>query len=134
MGCSIIPSTHMASLDASAVANLLKEFGQRTELRGGNPYRARAYTRAAENLRTLTLPLETVIAQERLREIPGVGEAIADIIIKLHKTGTHPALEGMRRKIPESALELLSIPGLRADKVVKLHKELGISSLEELEQ
>jgi DNA polymerase (family X) len=34
-------------LDASAVAKLLHEFGQRTALRGGNPYRARAYTRAA---------------------------------------------------------------------------------------
>jgi DNA polymerase (family X) len=124
----------MAGLDASAVANLLKEFGQRTELRGGNPYRARAYTRAAENLRTLTLPLETVIAQERLREIPGVGEAIADIITRLHRTGTHPALEAMRKEMPESALEMLSIPGLRAEKVIKLYRELGISSLEELEE
>ena len=34
-------------LDASAVAILLHEFGQRTALRGGNPYRARAYSRAA---------------------------------------------------------------------------------------
>jgi DNA polymerase (family X) len=124
----------MAGLDASSVANLLKEFGQRTELRGGNPYRGRAYIRAAENLRALTLPLETVVAQERLREIPGVGEAIADIITKLHRTGTHPALEAMRKEIPESALEMLSIPGLRAEKVLKLHRELGISSLEELEQ
>src|SRR3954463_1539957 len=134
MGCSIIPSTHMASLDASAVANLLKEFGQRTELRGGNPYRARAYGRAAENLRTLTLPLETVIAQERLREIPGVGEAIAAIITKLHKTGTHPTLEAMRKELPESVLEMLSIPGVRAEKILKLYRELGISSLRELEQ
>jgi DNA polymerase (family 10) len=124
----------MAGLNASTVANLLKEFGQRTELRGGNPYRARAYSRAAENLRTLTLPLETVIAQERLREIPGVGEAIADIITKLHKTGTHPTLEAMRKEVPESVLEMLSIPGVRAEKVVKLHKELGISSLSDLEQ
>ena len=37
-------------LDASAVAKLLHEFGQRTALRGGNPYRTRAYSRAAENL------------------------------------------------------------------------------------
>jgi DNA polymerase (family 10) len=124
----------MAGLDASAVASLLEEFGQRTELRGGNPYRGRAYIRAAENLRALTLPLETVVAQERLREIPGVGEAIADIVTKLHRTGTHPALEAMRKEIPESVLEMLSIPGLRAEKVLKLYKELGITSMEELEQ
>jgi DNA polymerase (family 10) len=43
-------------LDASAVAKLLHEFGQRTTLRRGNPYRARAYSRAAENLLALTVP------------------------------------------------------------------------------
>ena len=76
-------------LDASAVAKLLHEFGQRTALRGGNPYRARAYSRAAESLLALTMPLEQIVAEDRLREIPGVGDAIADIIAKLHKTGTH---------------------------------------------
>ena len=39
----------MASLDAPAVARLLMEFGQRTALRGGNPYRAKAYSRAADS-------------------------------------------------------------------------------------
>jgi DNA polymerase (family X) len=66
----------MMPLDASAVAKLLHEFGQRTALRGGNHYRARAYSRAAENLMVLTVPLEEVVAQDRLKEIPGVGDAI----------------------------------------------------------
>jgi DNA polymerase (family X) len=47
----------MPDLDASAIAKLLAEFGQRTALRGGNPYRARAYRRAAESLLALTTPL-----------------------------------------------------------------------------
>ena len=92
----------MAGLDASTVANLLKEFGQRTELRGGNPYRARAYSRAAENLRTLTLPLEIVIAQERLREIPGVGEAIADIIINCTRPAPTRLLKQCGRSFPRA--------------------------------
>jgi Helix-hairpin-helix domain len=49
--------TAMPDLDASAVAKLLGEFGQRSALRGGNPYRARAYRRAAENLLALTTPI-----------------------------------------------------------------------------
>jgi hypothetical protein len=36
-------------LDAAAVSKLLRELAQRLELAGGNPYRARAYSRAAEN-------------------------------------------------------------------------------------
>ncbi|MDQ1454319.1 MAG: polymerase, partial [Acidobacteriaceae bacterium] len=63
-----------------------------------------------------------------------MGEAIADIIQKLHRTGTHPALEAMRKDIPEGVLPMLSIPGLRPDKVLKVHRELGVASLDELEQ
>jgi DNA polymerase (family 10) len=124
----------MPALAAPEVARLLHEFGQRTALRGGNPYRAKAYTRAAENLIALTEPLKDVVAQNRLKEIPGVGDAIADIVTKLHQKGGHPALDRMRKEIPAKALEIMNIPGLRPDKVLKLYKELGISSIEELEK
>jgi DNA polymerase (family 10) len=124
----------MASLDAAAVSKLLREFGQRTALRPGNHYRAKAYARAADNLLALSLPLGEVVSQGRLREIPGVGNAIADIVERLHRTGTHPALESMRKEVPSSLLELLTIQGLRPEKVLKLYKELGVSSLAELEE
>jgi len=123
----------MPDLNTSDVARLLHEFGQRTAFRGGNPYRARAYTRAAENLLAVPEPLETLITQNRLKEIPGIGDAIADIVTKIQKTGSHPALDAMRKEIPAGALELLAVPGLRPEKALKLHRELGISSLEELE-
>ena len=124
----------MQKLDASAMAKLLIEFGNRTELSGGNPYRARAYYKAAENLLALTMPLDDVIAQGRLREIPGVGDVIADIVAKLHHSGTHPRLEAMRREAPAGLLDLLNVPGVRADKALKIYKLLGISTLEELEE
>jgi DNA polymerase (family 10) len=119
-------------LDASEVANLLKEFGQRTALRGGNPFRAKAYVRAADSLLALTVPLDRIVAEDRLRELPGVGAVIADIIARLHRTGSHPALETMRKEIPAGVLEMLSIPGLRPDKVLKLHKELGVATIADL--
>ena len=92
----------MPAVDSSEIAKLLVEFGQRSALRGGNPYRARAYRRAAESLLALSTPLAELIAEDRLREIPGVGDAIADIIKRLHRTGTHPALEAMRQEIPQA--------------------------------
>src|SRR5438034_7495610 len=110
----------MPRLSGPEVAKLLQEFGQRTALRGGNPYRARAYTRAAENLMAMTEPLEDLVAQGRLKEIPGVGDAIADIVTKLHQKGSHPALDAMRKEMPAGALEMLGIPGLRPDKVMKI--------------
>ena len=115
------------------VSALLREFGHYSALQGGNPYRAKAYARAAESLSALAVPLQTLIREDRLLEIPGVGPAIADIVTKLHATGTHPRLEKMRREIPAGVLELLDVPGLRPDEALKLHRELGISSLAELE-
>lgn len=123
----------MPSLDARGVANLLREYAQRTALRGGNPYRAKAYSRAADSLAALADPLDVLIAEDRLMEIPGVGEAIADTITKLHKMGTHPSLEKLRKEIPEGVLEMLAVPGLRPEKVLRLYKDLGIASLAELE-
>ncbi|WFU75481.1 DNA polymerase/3'-5' exonuclease PolX [Bradyrhizobium sp. CB2312] len=123
----------MAAADSRTVAKLLREYGQRTALRGGNPYRAKAYSRAADSLAALAVPLHVLIEEDRLTEIPGVGDAIADIITKLHRTGSHPSLEKLRKEIPEGVLELLTVPGLRPDKVLRLYKDLGISSLAELE-
>ena len=124
----------MSKADAQTVAKLLREYSRRSALRGGNPYRARAYGRAADSLAALAEPLEDLVAEGRLQEIPGIGEAIADIITTMHRTGSHPALEVMRKDIPAGVLEMLDVPGLRPDKVLKLYEVLGITSLAELEQ
>jgi DNA polymerase (family 10) len=124
----------VVAIDTPEVIRLLREFGQRVALRGGNPYRAKAYACAAESLGTLTVPLTEVVREERLRQIPGVGEAIADIVTRLQQTGTHPALEAMRKEVPAGVLEMLSVPGLRPEKVMKMFKELGITSFAALEE
>src|SRR4051794_37117352 len=123
----------MAKTDTPTVARLLREYAQRTSLRGGNPYRAKAFLRAADSLSALSQPLDRVIAAGTLTEIPGIGDAIADIVSKLHQTGSHPSLEKLRKEVPASVLELFAMPGLRPDKILKLHQELGITSLAELE-
>ena len=71
-------------------------------LYGGNPYRAKAYLRAADNVALLTEPSEELIAQHRLREIPGVGEAIAEVITTLHNTGTYPSLRKRGPNVPRA--------------------------------
>lgn len=129
-------SSHKASkrLGVAEVARALAELGQRTALAGGNPYSARAYERAAQSLAALTTPLADVIARGELRDIPGVGPAIAEAIRELHETGTHARLEALRGAVPAGVLEMLRIPGLRPDKVLRLHQDLGITSAAELEE
>src|SRR5690349_16276833 len=105
----------MAKLDAEEAARLLTTLGRGALLAGDNPYRARAYLKAAESLAALPEPLDAVIDRGGLRDIPGVGPAIADIIATLSRTGTHPTLEAVRKSYPEGLLDLLSLPGLRPE-------------------
>jgi DNA polymerase (family X) len=126
-------SPNMAKLDTAAVSKLLRELAQRLELAGGNPYRARAYSRAADNLALSPLPLERLVADGRLTEIPGIGDALAGVITQLHETGQHPRLEAMREDLPGSVLDMLRIPGLRRERVRQVYKELGIASAADLE-
>src|SRR3954452_9983125 len=112
---------------------LLVELGRRTALAGDNYFRAKAYQRAADSLSALVEPLDRVIAENRLRQVPGIGETIADIVTKLHRTGTHSLLENLRKDVPEGVLDMLAIPGLKPEKINILHKELGITDLAALE-
>src|SRR5687767_1862114 len=124
----------MPKADAPTVVRLLREYAQRAALRGGNPYRSRAYARAADALAALPGSLERYIQEDRLQEVPGVGNAISDIVTKLYQTGTHPSLESMRRDVPAGVLELLSVPGLKPEKALKLYSLLGVDSLPALEK
>jgi DNA polymerase (family X) len=121
-------------LDAAAVSRLLQEIGMRMDLGGESPFKSRAYITAAENLLLLEEPLSDLVARGKLRTIPGVGEAIAEKIIKLHKTGTHPTLEFLREQMPAGVLEMLKIPGLGPKKVALIYSELKVASLQELEE
>ncbi len=116
------------------VVALLREYGHRASLRGGNPYRARAYARAADSIATLGEPLAPLIEKGRLTEIPGIGEAIADIVTTMYRTGTHPRLEALRNEVPAGVLEMLGVPGLRPEQVLEIYQTLAVASLAELEK
>jgi DNA polymerase (family X) len=120
--------------DTRAVAALLREYAARLELEGGNPYRARAYQRAADSLALSLVPVAQLIAEGRLKEIPGVGDGIASVITEIHEEGHLPSLTAKRAEVPSGVLEMLRLPGLRPERVRKLYKELGIASSAALEE
>ena len=126
--------TQMRRLEAQQVAELLLEIGRRSSLEGGNPYKARAYIRAAESLRALVFPLDEVIRRSQLRALPGIGDAIARRVVELKEKGTDEGLERLRAKYPASLLELMNIPRLKPSAVTRLHKELGIANLRQAEE
>lgn len=117
-----------------AIAQALREMGQLLELKGENPFKIRAYENGARALENLAEDLESVIAQDRLTQIPGIGEALAKKITELHQTGRLETLERLRAELSPQILELLRIPDLGPRKIAALHASLGVVSLADLRE
>ena len=123
----------MPLLDAPAVADLIDEIGDRLELSGELPFKVRAYRNAADVLRGLKAPLHDLVASRKLIKLPGIGEALAEKIISLHKKGTHPTLERLREEISDGLLHVYRVPGLGPKKVLALRDAAGVTDLDLLE-
>jgi DNA polymerase (family X) len=122
----------MPERNAAEVADLLEEIGRRAAFESSNPYKAKAYVRAAESLRRLVRPLGELVREGALQTIPGVGAAIAKRIEPLHRGDTDESLERMRAKLPAGLLGLLAIPRLRPGTILKLNHLLEVTSVEDL--
>jgi len=117
----------------SAVADVLARHGRLLEIAGESPFRARAFTRAADSLRLYPERVAVVAAEGRLREIPGIGEGIASAIVQILQTGSFEAHLHLAARIPETLAELTAIPGIESKTALRLHSELGVDSLAALE-
>jgi DNA polymerase (family 10) len=117
------------------VAHRLEEVAELLEEQGANPYRVQAYRNAAQTLRRLDRPVTELLQHEGiegLRKLPGIGESLARSIHALATTGRLPMLERLGGESDPVAL-LASVPGLGKVLATRLHEELGIDTLEELE-
>jgi DNA polymerase (family 10) len=120
-------------MDKDQVAGVLSEIGVLLELKGENPFKTRAYANAARTLEGITEPLETLVAEKRLGEIKGFGEALVAKITELVSTGRLPYYEELKASVAPGLVEMLQIPGLGPKKVKKLHDELGLLTVQDLE-
>jgi DNA polymerase (family 10) len=111
----------------------MEEIGGLMRFRGDNPYKIRAYENAAQAIRDLDEPLEVLLAEGRLRSIPGIGAAIEKKIADYAATGSVPLHEKLLEELPVGVLELLAVPGLGPRRARAAYKEGGIDSLNALE-
>ncbi len=118
-------------LDRFGVAAALREIATLLEAEGANPFKVRAYERGAQALERLRDDLATLVAENRLTEVDGIGSALATTIGELVRTGETGQLRKLRQDVPPGILELLPILSLQKIKV--LHETLGIQNLDQLE-
>ena len=117
-------------MNKDQVTDILQEIGILLELKGENPFKTRAYQNGARAIEGLTESLEKVVAEGRLGDIPGLGDALQQKITLLVTTGRLEYYEELKASLPAGLLTLLEIPGLGPKKVKALYEKLGVSNLE----
>src|SRR4030065_1990384 len=95
----------------AAIAQVFQDMAELLELKEENPFKIRAYQKAARTIESLPVELEQVDKEGRLREIPGVGEAISKKITELLTTGKLEVYDKLRADTPPGVTTLMAIPG-----------------------
>nr|CBH37176.1 conserved hypothetical protein, containing PHP domain [uncultured archaeon] len=124
----------MINLD---MARIFDEIADIFEVKGENPFKIRAYRRAARTIESLTQDLKVIAERggvSELKKIPGVGEGIAKKILEIAETGDCKKHIELKQEVPSGVLELLAIPRVGPKTIAKVHDELGICSIADLEE
>ncbi len=120
-------------MDKDKVAEMLVEIGTLLELKGENPFKTRAYFNGARTIESLNEPLAKLVAEKRLGELKGIGDALQQKITELVETGKLKYYEDLKASVPPGLVELLDIPGLGPKKIQAMQKQLGVDSVAKLE-
>lgn len=120
-------------MDKQRVADILNEIGLYLELKGENPFKIRAYENGSRIVQALEEDLETLVRENRLGTIKGIGQALEQKITELVTTGNLQYYQDLKAEFPPSLFELLRVPGVGAKKVRVLYDTLGIETIGELE-
>lgn len=117
------------------IANILSEIALLLELQGENPFKVRAYQTGARALESIEeAELGRLIAEDRLQDVKGIGQALSQKIAELHSTGRLAFHEKLRAAVEPGLVQMLDIPGLGPKKIRALRDRLGIVDIAGLTQ
>jgi len=115
------------------IAAMFDQMADLLEIEGGNPFRARAYRKAARTIETLPQSVAAFIAAKKdLSELPGIGKDLAGKIAEIAASGRFKLLQALKRKFPGELGEMAAVPGLGPKRVKLLYDRLHIRTLEKL--
>jgi DNA polymerase (family X) len=116
------------------LAELFRSMADLLSSQRANPYRVRAYRRAADALLVIEEDVATVAERQGLEDIDGIGTDLARKIDEFLETGTVRAYEELKTPLPTEVRSWASLPGLSDSLVTYLYFRLGIRTLPDLEQ
>ena len=132
----IPPSRPMSSIPQhnQQLATIFRSMADLLSAQRANPYRVRAYRRAADALLTLEEDVAAIAGRQGLEDIDGIGADLAKKIEEFLETGTVRAYEELKTPLPQEVKSWASLPGLSESLVTYLYFRLGIRTLDDLEQ
>jgi DNA polymerase (family 10) len=126
-------SDNPSPLSNAEIADRLASLAQLLSTQKENPYKVKAYRRAAERIRTFSESLDEMVREDAdLTRFPGIGSAIASAIREIVTTRTLGKLERLRREASDAVSGISAYPRLDPKQVLRIYKKLNISSVEEL--
>ena len=130
----IFPTVTPNPLDKAAVAQILRDIALLLQLKGENTFKVRAYETAADRIVGLTQDLGALVRDGRLKELPGIGQGLAEKISELVSTGKLGFYEELKAEHPPGLLEMLQLQDVGPKKVMTLWRELGVGTVADLEK
>jgi len=122
-------------MDNREVAKILRETAQLLEIDGAIIGRYRSYEKVADLLGSLTERIEDVAQDDKkLKELPGVGEGMAEHIHEILATGDYSLRQKLLKKYPPTILELLDVQSLGPKRVALLWKKFKVATVADLEK
>ncbi len=132
--CIFARAPQNAGMDKSQAAEVLDEIGTLLELKGENVFKTRAYRTAARALESLPDDLGRLVAEDRLGEVPGIGDAIREKLTELVTTGKLRYHDELKAQFPPGIFDVMQLPGLGPKKVKALYEQLQVSDIPSLEK
>ena len=115
------------------IADMFEQTADLLEIKGDNPFRVRAYRRAARTVEGLPQSVRGMLAAEAdLSELPGIGKDLAGKIADICKTGHFDLLEQLKKKLPGELGEMAALPGLGPKRIKLLYSKLHVRTLADL--
>lgn len=121
------------SLSAPEISRILHDMAVLMEVRGDNPFKARAYANASRLVESWGVQLFALVEAGTLAQQKGIGPGLTQAITELVATGRLAAYDELRGALPAGIADLIKIPGLGPKKIQTLFATLAIQTLGELE-
>ena len=120
-------------MENNAISKVFADVAVLLQAKGENVFKVRAHSKASDQIKSLPYPIADIADDtDRLRKIPGFGDAIVEKTQELVRTGRLRLLERLLEELPDGVLELVQIPGIGPKIAVTAAQQLGISTFEHL--